>query len=110
MLPGSECLLYPSAPEGYSVVYPEEHDSLPVMMRLYTDTFKLAAQLGFLGAQLRREKQSLPFAEFNQRSKEVSELRHNFARLWESPDVAFWYQHQDNLPRRSQEILQQVSF
>ncbi|KAJ5611540.1 transcriptional regulator family: Fungal Specific TF [Penicillium herquei] len=107
MLPGSECLLYPSVAEGFSVIYADEHDSLPVMMRLYADTFKLAAQLGFLASQLRRDKQSLPMSEFHPRSKELVELRQAFGQLWEAPDVAWWHQHQEGLPRRSQEILQQ---
>lgn len=107
MLPGSDCLLYPSATEGYSVIYAGEHESLPTIMRLYADTFKLTAQLGFLATQLRQDKQSLPYPDFDQRSKEICDLRQAFARLWEAPDVAFWSQHQDNLPRRSQEILQQ---
>ncbi|KAJ5774619.1 hypothetical protein N7457_009515 [Penicillium paradoxum] len=107
MLPGSECLLYPSAPEGYSVIYSDEHESLPVIMRLYHDTFRLAAQLGILATRLRQDKQNLPFAEFNPRSREVTDLRQALGRLWESPDVAFLHQHQDSLPRRSQEILQQ---
>ena len=109
MLPTSECLLYPSVPEGYSMIYPEEHDSLPVMMRLYADSFTLAAQLGFLAAQLRQDKQSQPFAEFDKRSKEIANLRQAFARLWETPEITYWSQHQDTLPRRSKEILQQVS-
>ncbi|KAJ5224132.1 transcriptional regulator family: Fungal Specific TF [Penicillium chermesinum] len=107
MLPGYECLCYPSNAEGFSVIYPKEADSLPVMMHLYAETFKLAAQLGFLGAQLRQERRSMSYADFNQRSKEIGDLRQAFSRLWESPDVAFWQQHQDNLPRRSQEIMQQ---
>lgn len=78
-------------------------------MRLYHDTFRLAAQLGFLATRLRHDKQNVPFAEFDQRSQELRDLRQAFGRLWESPDVAFLHQHQDSLPRRSQEILQQVS-
>ena len=109
MLPGSESLLYPSAPEGYSVIYSDEHESLPVIMRLYHDTFRLAAQLGFLATSLRHDRRNLPFAEFDKRSQELSDLRQAFGRLWESPDVAFLHQHQDNLPRRSREIMQQVS-
>ena len=109
MLPGSECLLYPSAEEGYSVIYPDEHESLPVMMRLYADTFRLAAQLGFLAVQLRRNKHSQAFAEFDQHHEKVGDLREALSRLWESPDVAFWNQHQDSLPQRAQELLQQVS-
>ncbi|KAJ5973984.1 hypothetical protein N7481_011194 [Penicillium waksmanii] len=114
MLPGSDCLLYPSATEGYSVIYAGEHESLPTIMRLYADTFKLTARLGFLATQLRQDKQSLPYPEFNQRSKEIADLRQSFSRLWEAPDVTFWSQHQElgqgqgvGLPRRSQEILQQ---
>jgi hypothetical protein len=110
MLPGSECLLYPSAPEGYSVIYSDEHESLPVIMRLYHDTFRLAAQLGLLATRLRHDKQNLPFDEFGLRSQKLNDLRQAFGRLWESPDVAFLHQHQDSLPRRSQEIIQQVSF
>lgn len=109
MLPGSESLLYPSVNEGYSVIYPEEHESLPTLMRLYADTFSLATQIGFLGSRLRQEKLTVPFAEFNQRTKEVGDLRQALTRLWEASDVAFWYQRQESLPRRSQEILQQVS-
>jgi hypothetical protein len=90
------------------MIYPEEHDSLPVMMRLYADTFTLAAQLGFLAAQLRQDKQSRP-SEFDQRAEEINNLRQAFSRLWEAPDVSYWSQHRDNLPRRSEEILQQVS-
>lgn len=90
------------------MIYADEHESLPTIMRLYADTFKLTAQLGFLATQLRQDKQSLPYPDFDQRSKEICDLRQAFARLWEAPDVAFWSQHQDNLPRRSQEILQQV--
>lgn len=109
MLPTAECLLYPSVPEGYSMIYPEEHDSLPVLMRLYAETFTLAAHLGFLAAQIRKEKQSQSFADFDPRTEEISHLRREFSRLWESPDVSYWYQNQDSLPRRSREILQQVS-
>ncbi|KAJ5172302.1 transcriptional regulator family: Fungal Specific TF [Penicillium capsulatum] len=107
MLPSSDSLLYPTAAEGSSVIYREEHESLPVMMRLYADMFVLAAQLGFLAAQLRLDKQSVPFAEFDPRTKEICNLREAFGRLWESPDVTFWSQNPDRLPRRSQEILQQ---
>ncbi|KAJ5582756.1 hypothetical protein N7535_001376 [Penicillium sp. DV-2018c] len=107
MLPGSECLLYPSAPEGYSVIYSDELESLPVIMRLYHDTFRLAAQLGLLAIRLRHDKQNLPFEEFSQRLQELYDLRQAFGGLWESPDVAFLHQHQDNLPRRSREIMQQ---
>lgn len=108
MLPGSESLLYPSAPEGYSIIYPGEHDSLPVMMRLYSNMFTLAAQLGFLAVQLRRDRQTLPFSDLNQRSQDICDIRQPMGQLWESPDIAFLHQHQNNLPRRSWEVLQQV--
>ncbi|CAG7928166.1 unnamed protein product [Penicillium olsonii] len=109
MLPGSESLLYPNAPEGYSVIYADEHDSLPVIMRLYHDTFRLAAQLGLLATRVRQDKQNMPYAEFNPRSQEISDIRQALSRLWESPDVAFLHQNQDSLPRRSREFMQQVT-
>lgn len=109
MLPGSNSLLYPATAEGYSVIYPDEHESLPILMRLYADAFSLATQIGFLGSRLRQEKLSVPFSEFNARTKEIADLRQALNRLWEATDVAYWYQRQDSLPRRSKEILQQVS-
>lgn len=109
MLPSPDSLLYPIVPEGYSMIYLNEHDSLPVLMRLYAGTFHLAAQLGFLAAELRQEKQSQPLSDFDPRFKVISNLRRAFAKLWESSKVSYWYQHQDSLPRRSQEVLQQVS-
>ncbi|KAJ5328505.1 transcriptional regulator family: Fungal Specific TF [Penicillium brevicompactum] len=107
MLPGSESLLYPNSPEGYSVIHPGEHESLPIIMRLYHDTFRLAAQVGFLATRIRHDKQNLPYAEFNPRSQEINDLRQALSRLWESPDVAFLHQHQDSLPQRSRELMQQ---
>lgn len=109
MLPGSESLLYPNAPEGYSIIHPDEHESLPVIMRLYHDTFRLAAQVGFLATQIRHDKQNLPYAEFDPRSQSINDIRQALTRLWEAPDVAFLHQHQDSLPRRSRELIQQVS-
>lgn len=109
MLPSPDSLLYPFVPQGYSIIYPNEHDSLPILMHLYAGTFHLAAQLGFLAAELRQEKQSQHLSGFDSRFKEISNLRRAFAKLWESPEVAYWYQHQDSLPRRSQEVLQRVS-
>lgn len=109
MLTASECLLYPCVPDAYSMIYPDEYDSLPVLMRLYAETFTLAARLGFLAVQLRKEKQSLSFADFDLRKDEISDLRREFSRPWESPDVSYWYQQPDSLPRRSREMLQQVS-
>lgn len=109
MLPGSECLLYPPTREGYSVIYSDEHESLPVMMRLYADTFRLAVQLGFLAVQLRQIKFSRALREFDTRAREICDLRQALCRLWEVPDVSFWNQHQDSLPQRAQELLQQVT-
>ena len=109
MLPEWDSLLYPSAAEGYSVIYSDEHDSLPTLMRLYADSFSVAAQIGFLGARLRREKHTVPGSEFHPQTQEMAELRRALSRLWEASDVAYWSQHRDSLPRRSREILQQVS-
>ncbi|CAL5867716.1 uncharacterized protein PFLUO_LOCUS1935 [Penicillium psychrofluorescens] len=107
MLPSSDCLLSPSAPEGYSVIYGDESNSLPTLMRLYYDSFMLAARLGFLASRLRHDKQNLPYADFDPRSEELGQLRQSFGRLWEAPDVAFCHRHQDSLPTRSRDLMQQ---
>ncbi|KAJ5477234.1 hypothetical protein N7539_007378 [Penicillium diatomitis] len=107
MLPDWQSLLYPSGTEGYSVIYSDEHDSLPALMRLYANSFAVTAQIGFLGARLRREKHSPARSEFHPHTEEIAELRRTLARLWEASDVAYWSQHRESLPQRSQEILQQ---
>jgi hypothetical protein len=107
MLPSPESLLYPSTPEGYSIIYAGEHDSLPTLMRLYTSTFKLTARLGFLATQLRHEKSTLPFADFNARAAEIASIRTSLSSLWDTPDVSFWSANRTALPLRSSEILQQ---
>src|SRR5215469_6635614 len=58
MLPKPEFQLYPLGPSGYSIIYPEETDSLPAILHLHHETFVLAARLGFLAADLRRESVS----------------------------------------------------
>ncbi|KAL2003456.1 hypothetical protein VTN02DRAFT_3767 [Thermoascus thermophilus] len=119
MLPGPGCLLYPLGPGGYSAIYPEESDSLPLVLQLHHDTFVLAARLGFLAAELRRESISSPFLDRSigtgsfthaaQRQKKLFGIREAFKLLWGSPPATLLRQHLDSLPRRPRELLQQVN-
>lgn len=119
MLPGPGFVLYPLGPGGYSAIYPEESDSLPLILQLHHDTFVLAARLGFLAAELRRESISPPFLNGSistgsfthpaERQKKLFGIREAFKLLWESPNATLLRQHLDSFPRRSRELLQQVS-
>ncbi|KAL2215657.1 fungal-specific transcription factor domain-containing protein [Thermoascus aurantiacus ATCC 26904] len=117
MLPGPGFILYPLGPGGYSAIYPEESDSLPLILQLHHDTFVLAARLGFLAAELRRESISPPFLNGSistgsfthpaERQKKLFGIREAFKLLWESPNATLLRQHLDSFPRRSRELLQQ---
>lgn len=119
MLPGPDTLLYPTSPTGYSVIYPEENDSLPMILQMHHDTFVLAIRLGFLAADLRREAMSsrflagsvgpAPFAHPTSRLKKLLELRNSLRLLWESPNAIWLRQNMSSFPPRSVELWQQVS-
>ncbi|KAJ9294772.1 transcriptional regulator family: Fungal Specific TF [Paecilomyces variotii] len=117
MLPGPDTLLYPTSPTGYSVIYPEENDSLPMILQMHYDTFVLAIRLGFLAADLRREAMSsrflagsvgpAPFANPTSRLKKLLELRNSLRLLWESPNAIWLRQNMSSFPPRSVELWQQ---
>ncbi|KAL1987628.1 hypothetical protein VTN96DRAFT_2869 [Rasamsonia emersonii] len=116
MLPSPECQLYPLAANGYSVIYPEESDSLPAVLQLYHKTFVLAARLGFLAADLRRgsisaafgdgSTSSGSFAHAAQHSGKLYEIRHSLQQLWQSSNATYLCQRMDSFPQRPKELLQ----
>jgi hypothetical protein len=119
MLPEPECQLYPLGPGGYSIIYPEESDSLPDILQLHHQTFSLAARLGFLAAELRQGVSPTfedgsdheSFAHVIPQSEKLFGIQHRLRRLWErSSSVIYYCQHLDRLPRRSRELLQQVRY
>lgn len=119
MLPGPDTLLYPTGPTGYSIIYPDENDNLPMILQLHHDTFVLAMRLGFLAVELRNEAMSSPFpgssvspATFTHPSnllKKLIDLRNGLRLLWESPNAIWLRQNMSSFPPRSVELWQQVS-
>lgn len=110
MLPGPETLLYPINLSGYSIIYPEENDSLPMILQMYYATFVLAIRLGFLAADFRREAVlSMGPAPATTLLKKLLGLRSSLVLLWESPNAIWLRQNTSSFPSRSAELWQQVS-
>ncbi|PTU19230.1 hypothetical protein P175DRAFT_0461771 [Aspergillus ochraceoroseus IBT 24754] len=109
LLPQAECLLYPVGPEGTSMVYPDEYDTLPLIMRLYRNCFQLAVRLGLLAADIRRSKAQGLDPHTESLHQELEGLRAELRRLWDSPEARFLVQNQSTLPKRSQNSLRQLS-
>jgi hypothetical protein len=117
MLPEPEFQLYPLEPDGYSVIYPEEADSLPAILRLHRETFILASRLGFLAAELRKGSLSptfwdgsmspTSFSDAIHQSNKLMDIQHGLKILWGSSNAVYLCQRMDSLPQRSREILQQ---
>ncbi|KAE8147029.1 hypothetical protein BDV25DRAFT_161273 [Aspergillus avenaceus] len=84
-----------------------EYDSVGVFMRLFSDTIILATRLGLVTANLRNIRTTFSCfpADLQQRG---AELREEFKRLWDTPDIRFWVENQARLPMKSRHILQQV--
>lgn len=116
LLPSSGSQLYPVAPSGHSVIYPEEHDTLPSVLHFNHETFLLASRLAFLAADLRR--QSDEYHTGSPRSPNQScdpkrrlyEIRDSFHRLWDCPQAHYLCENMKVLPQRSREVLQNVRF
>ncbi|KAH8693532.1 hypothetical protein BGW36DRAFT_300923 [Talaromyces proteolyticus] len=111
MLPNPKCQLYPLAANGYSIIYPEENDTLPRALQLYHDTFVLATRLGFLAADIRGDEvhcdRSLGSnSPTGENTKWLYEIRSHLQQLWSSPDAHYLCQHMESLPQRSREIFQ----
>jgi hypothetical protein len=115
MLPAPECQLYPLAPSGYSIIYPEESDCLPATLHLHHETFMLVARLGFLAADLRPDTvfgdgsmSPGSFSRSVQHSEKLYEIQHSLKQLWDSPRAAYLCQHLDSFPQRPRELLHSV--
>jgi hypothetical protein len=116
LLPSSVSQLYPVAPSGHSVIYPEEHDTLPSVLHFNHETFLLASRLAFLAADLRRQSDEYntgsprsPNQSFDPKRR-LYEIRDSFHRLWDSPQAHYLCENMKMLPQRSREVLQNVRF
>jgi hypothetical protein len=117
MLPPPSFQLYPLGMDGSSVISPEEADSLPTILQLNYDITVLAARLGQLGRELRREAVAQLFpnesvqnrTDTKMRQRRTFELQEAFRQLWQAPAVVLIDQAVETLSPRSLEIYQQVS-
>lgn len=108
LLPGLGFPQQPMHIQSYGSVSLEDGDS-SIVLRLYHDTFQLAARLGFLAAESRRINLPFPCSHQDQRQREVCEWREALWQLWNSPAAQFLARAQESLPLCLQEILWQVS-
>lgn len=114
LLPSSGSQLYPVAPSGHSVIYPEEHETLPSVLHFNHETFLLASKLAFLTADLRRSADYTgsprsPDQAFDPKRR-LYEIRNSFHRLWDCPQAHYLFENMKVLPQRSREVLQNVRF
>ncbi|KAL5685084.1 hypothetical protein EMGR_004653 [Emarellia grisea] len=108
LLPGHGAFQQSVHIQSYRSVFLEDGDSL-IALRLYHNTFKLAARLGFLAAESRRINLPFPCSHHDQRQREVCEWREALWLLWNSPEAQFLARAQESLPLFLQEILWQTS-
>ncbi|RHZ68851.1 hypothetical protein CDV55_106546 [Aspergillus turcosus] len=108
LLPGLGGFQQPMHIQSYGSVSLEDGDS-SIVLRLYHDTFQLAARLGFLAAESRRINLPFPCSHQDQRQREVCEWREVLWQLWNSPAAQFLARAQESLPLCLQEILWQTS-
>jgi hypothetical protein len=116
MMPPPSFHLYPLGLDGSSVIYAEESDTLPLILQLGYDIAVLAARLGQLARELRKETggQAFPVENMQRtdtkmRQRRVYELQEAFRQLWQAPTIILIVQAAKSLPTRSLEIYQQVS-
>lgn len=102
-----QSLCYPVGPNGSPLIYAD--GSLPMIMRLYYDTFVLAIRIGLLAVETRGAKGSYLNDDLSSQQQELKELRELLVRLWGHEEVGYLFQNQASFPLRSQNLLQQVS-
>ncbi|KAK2806917.1 hypothetical protein FQN51_005717 [Onygenales sp. PD_10] len=117
MIPAPRFHLYPLGANGMSIIYPQERDILPTILQLNHDIFVLAARLGLLASECRRESVSISPTYGNtgqpyptqleaDREKRLFAIQQSLRHLWESSNAAILEQQMDMLPSRSKELLQ----
>lgn len=118
MMPPPSFHLYPLAIDGSSIIYPNEADTLPAVLQLNYDISVLAARLGQLARELRKETLGQTYSEdgfmfqrhtnMRIRQRRVFEIQEEFRQLWTAPNIVLLGQSMEVLPRRSREVYQHV--
>jgi hypothetical protein len=117
MLPPPSFHLYPLGAEGSSVIYPREEDTLPALLQLNYELSILAAKLGQLARDFRKEATaeaddedlSLKHSNIRRRRSRISQLQDAFRQLWGASIIASLSLCAYTLPKRSTELLVHVS-
>lgn len=89
--------------------YPHADNSLPLIVRLYHDTFILAIRIGLLAVGTRGAKGSYLNNYLGSQQQELREVHDVLKRLWSQQEVGYLYQNQVSLSSQSQSLLQPVS-
>ncbi|GKZ35312.1 hypothetical protein AbraIFM66950_005907 [Aspergillus brasiliensis] len=102
-----QSLCYPVGPSDSD--YPHSDHNLPLIMRLYYDTFILAIRMGLLAVETRGTKGSYLHDYLGPQQQELSEVRDVLIRLWGHQEVGYLYQNQASLSLPSQSLLQSLA-
>ncbi|KAI2817775.1 transcriptional regulator family: Fungal Specific TF [Aspergillus niger] len=89
--------------------YPHADNSLPLIVRLYHDTFILAIRIGLLAVGTRGVKGSYLNNYLGSQQQELREVHDVLKRLWSQQEVGYLYQNQVSLSSQSQSLLQPLA-
>lgn len=118
--PRPDFYLYPMGLHESSAVYSSETDAHPLISQLSYDVTVLAARLGLLAHELRRDATALTYdsqevgshqrlVSTRIRQRRVFELQESLRRLWASPRIAMYEQQAEMLPTRSRQTFEQAN-
>ncbi|ERF75071.1 hypothetical protein EPUS_04853 [Endocarpon pusillum Z07020] len=120
MMPPPSFHLYPLSPDGSSIIYAGETESLPTILQLNYEVTVLAVRLGLLAQELRRDATALAFdsqemgshhrhVSTKLRQQRVYELQEALRQLWLSPSTLMLGQQPEMLPPRSRQSFEHAS-
>lgn len=117
MIPPPGFHLYPLGPDGSSIVYAEEINTLPTILQLNYEVTLLAVRLALLGQELRQEA-TMVDGEINLhqrhfdiklRQSRVYDIQESLRGLWIVEPVILISQQADALPPRSMHLFENAS-
>ena len=118
MIPPPGFHLYPLGPDGSSIVYANEINTLPTILQLNYEVTLIAARLGLLAQELRQEAMVNTGKEVGSRQRHydtrirlsrVFELQESLRALWLVESVVLIGQQVESLPIRSKQLFEHVS-
>lgn len=115
IIPPPSFHLYPLGPDGSSVVYADEVETLPTILQLDYEVTLLAARLALLSYEFRHDDafNVSDMMHKNQatriRQSQIFELQEALRQLWVAPAVMMVGQHLENLPTRSNQLYEHAA-